>query len=143
MDAATGVHPEELSRRISQIDLTSLRHRTNTQTENVPPHYSSEELLRLRPRHEYHDAHAAIVEGLKTPPDVPAPPANTPAYRPATPEQHPTELQQKGALPQALEVNGEETKKKKKNKKSSEKNKKAAPTGFEGLLFVCSWLYGC
>lgn len=141
MDAATGVHPEELSRRISQIDLTSLRHRANTQIENVPPRYSSEELLRLRSQHECHDAHAAIVEGLKTPPDVPAPPANTPAYRPATPEQHPTELQQKGALPQTLDVNGEGTKKKK--KKSSGKNKKAAPTGFEGLLFVGPWFYDC
>jgi hypothetical protein len=127
MASLHGVHPEELSRRISEIDLTSVRHRADTQTGDRP-RYTPEELLQLRPAHEPHgDDQHTVATGVKTPADVPAPPPPTPNHGPGTPEEKLTGAKLNGDIPQ------EDQPKKKKKKKRSGRNKKPAPTGFEGL----------
>jgi hypothetical protein len=122
-------HPEELSRRISEIDLTNLRRQTDTETGN-PPRYSQTELLKLRPTEKNGASITAaeIAEGMKTPHDFPAPPPPTPDDHPATPDDDDNSL--------AVQAPAEAAKKKKKKKRSSGKNKKGkvAPTGFEGQI---------
>lgn len=115
------IQPEELSRRISEIDLTNLRRRADTVTGN-PPRYTQAELLGLRT--ENNGVHAPLpefLEGIKTP-NAPPPPPPTPASggqgSPASGDS--------GSIQPVAEP------KKKKNKRSSGKNKKPAPTGFEG-----------
>jgi hypothetical protein len=127
MVSSLGVHAGELSRRISEIDLASVRHRSDTQSEDKP-HYSAQELLQLRPNVEGQDSPAIATEGVKTPPDLPVPPPSSPNAGSATPEELPEVAEAKADAPRQ-----EESKeKKKKKKKSSGKNRKAAPTGFEG-----------
>lgn len=122
--AEENIPPEELSRRISEIDLTNLRRRADTENGN-PPRYSQAELLKLRPI-EKNGGHAAteeivdIVDGTETPIAIPAPPPPTPNVRIASPDD----------ITRAIQEPAEPIKKK--NKKSSGKNKKATPTGFEG-----------
>jgi hypothetical protein len=114
-------HAEKLSRAISEIDLTSIRHPIDTLPEYGPT-YSKDELLSLRP--EMQGAHTGMAEGNTTSPGPPVPPAPTPEH-PANASED-TQLEVKDAnvvLPPAEPA----------KKKSSEKNKKAAPTGFEGL----------
>jgi hypothetical protein len=126
MATSLGVHPDELSRRISEIDLTSLRSRPGTQSEKQRG-YTAEELLQLRS--ENHDDQAATVEGLKTPPEVPAPPPS-PHHEPTTLDEPPADTDTEPLA----DAPREEKSKKKKKKKSSGKNKKPSPTGFEGQL---------
>ncbi|TAQ85133.1 hypothetical protein B7494_g6555 [Chlorociboria aeruginascens] len=70
---------EELSRAISEINLTTLASRTGLQ-------YTQDELLNLRPgpERENGENRHSPVEGLKTPPSVLAPPP-TPEHLPDTP----------------------------------------------------------
>src|ERR1700709_1745434 len=78
-DTEDGLHPEELSRRISEIDLTNLRRRADTATGN-PPRYTQADLLKLRPS-EMNGAYFTTTEpaeGITTPTDFPAPPPPTP-----------------------------------------------------------------
>lgn len=71
-------HPEELSRRISQIDLTSMQ--TKDTLPEYGPRYSKDELIKLRS--ETHDGQVdspvLMYEGVKTPASpltVPVPPS--------------------------------------------------------------------
>jgi hypothetical protein len=125
MATSLGIHPDELSRRISEIDLTSLRRRPGTQSEKHRG-YTAEELLELRS--ENHDDQATTAEGLKTPPEVPAPPPS-PHHEPTTLDEPPADTEQLADAPRE-----EQSKKKKQKKKSSGKNKKPSPTGYEGQL---------
>jgi len=116
-----GVPPDELVRRISEIDLTK-RRRTDTITSETSPatlspgatiRYSRDELFRLAP------------DGVATP-KLPNPPPSTPIELPATP---PSDDQLALTAAQAQQA----VPAKKKKKKTSGKNKKLAPTGFEGM----------
>src|SRR5271168_2439251 len=123
------VNPEELTRAISEIDLTSLHPLVGS-----GQHYYHEELLSLMPDSDNHEEQASVSEvnseGIKTPPNCPAPPPPTPDH-PGTPEEtHLTKDVPDAVLPSL------EEKKKKKKKKSSRRNKKPPPTGFEGS-FCC------
>jgi hypothetical protein len=124
MATSLGIHQDELSRRISEIDLISLRSRPSTQSEKQRG-YTAEELLQLRS--ENHDDQAATAEGLKTPPEVPAPPPS-PHHEPTTLDEPPADTEQLADAPR------KEQSEKKKKKKSSGKNKKPSPTGYEGQL---------
>jgi hypothetical protein len=117
-----GVHADELSRRISELDLTSLRRPTVTHESG--PRYTAEELLNLRPDHEDHHDHLAALEGIKTPPEV-HPPPPTPHHEPNAPDQPLADVEKSADAAPEVPI-------KKKKKKSSGKNKKPAPTGFEG-----------
>lgn len=78
VDEYDGLHPAELSRRISEIDLTNLRRRADTET--VPPRYQAE-LFKAHAdaeRNEEQVAVAELAEGMKTPTNIPAPPPPTP-----------------------------------------------------------------
>lgn len=77
IDEFDGVHPVELSRRISEIDLTN--HRRRADTETLPPRYQPE-LPNIDFEVEKHEDHisSAEIEGMKTPINVPAPPPPTP-----------------------------------------------------------------
>ena len=125
-------HPEELSRRISEIDLTHQRSYTltsesaepvadTTTLEDAAPanlRYSREELLQLAP------------EGVASPAQ-PNPPPSTPIELPLTPPDETGETQLAG---QNQNVQAPAHPAKKKKKSGGGKNKKAAPTGFEGLF---------
>jgi hypothetical protein len=126
---------DELSRRISEIDLTNQRRRTDTITSTASTstssgggvslsaptsnlgsstcRYSREQLLRLAP------------SGVATP-LIPNPPPTTPTDLPLTPpsDDQLAVLPAGNAPPQPAA--------KKKKKKSSGKNRKAPPSGFEG-----------
>jgi hypothetical protein len=124
------LHPEELSRRISEIDLTNLRRCAENETGN-PPRYTQAQLLAFRPTERD--------EGVKTPTSVPAPPPPTPSNHPGSLAVHDTlnsrELADDdiNAAEADDEGTGDEPKKKKKKKKSGRGEKKqGAPTGFEG-----------
>lgn len=125
MDGFLGVHADELSRRIGELDLNSQRRPSITQPESGS-RYTIDELNGLRPEQEKHGDQAAPIDGVKTPPEIPAPP----------PSPHNEPGSSDGALGDIdtnTEVPGkEQIKKKKKKTKSSGKNKKPAPTGFEG-----------
>lgn len=128
------VRPDELVRRISEIDLNALntRRRAGTLTAEDAPvsdaaaitpstsptrtgHYTREELLRLK---------SGVPSATPQLPNVPPP---TPVESLPTPPDD-------GELAAATALNPQQTAEpgKKKKKKSSGKNKKAAPTGFEG-----------
>jgi hypothetical protein len=130
MATSLGVHPHELSRRISEIDLTTLRGRSDTPFEKEP-HYTGDELTDLRHNEKYYFGHATAIEGLKTPPEIPAPPS-TPHHESGSPDL----CSEDKAAAEAPVKEG--TKNKKKKKKSSKKNKKPSPTGFEGALPLAS-----
>ena len=122
--------PDELSRRISQIDLTAMKAKDTLP--EYGPRYSKDDLLKLRP--ETHDGHVdaldLMLDGVKTPTSPPAPPPSTPADK----------LNEVGQGNDDEEVqappSGEVKKKKKKSKKSSGANKKAPATGFERLCWL-------
>ena len=130
MDSSLGVHADELSRRISNLDLASLR-RPSIATLEDGPRYTAEELCHLRPDREDHDSHSAAYKGIKTPPEVPAPP----------PSPHNDNSPSDGALADVdtntdgpAQQAGKKKKKKKKSGKS--KNKGLTPTGFEGQNYL-------
>jgi hypothetical protein len=121
-----GVRPDELSRRISNLDIASLRRPSIATSENGPT-YSVEELCRLRPNREDQNNHEAECEGIKTPPEVPAPP----------PSPHDNSASE-GALAD-VDTNTDgpaEQAAKKKKKKKSGKSKSKKPTGFEGIYYL-------
>jgi hypothetical protein len=124
--AEDGLHPEELSRRISEIDLTNLRRRADTATSN-PPRYTQADLLKLRPSEKdgAHFTAAEFTEGITTPTDFPAPPPPTPDHL-GSADDHESVDDNSHAVQAPVEAA------KKKKKKSGGKNKKAASTGFEG-----------
>lgn len=121
-------HPEELSRKMSEIDLTSI-HSTKDVLPEYRPVYSREELLNLR--QETHDGQIDTPDlkhaGVMTPVSPPNAPPSTPADNPPGPTQGDEE--DKGLLVGS----GEGKKKKKKKSSGAGKNKKTPPTGFEGL----------
>lgn len=143
------LHPDELSRRISEIDLTNLRRRSDTLTGN-PPRYTQDQLLAYRPDKK-DGAQATVLEmaeGLKTPPNVPAPPPPTPSNHPGSPpnedapdgHEHAKDGDNENDAEADDEATGDaiagEAKKKKKKKRGGRK-KHAAPTGFEGKHLTC------
>jgi len=148
MDSSSGVHPGELSRRISELDVSSLHRPSITEPENGP-HQTVEGLTSPRLGQENHNEFTVVHRGVKTPPEVPAPPP-TPQN-----EANNEASNSDGALAD-IDTNakalGDEKSKKKKKKKSSGKNKKPAPTGFEGrrplactvkVLTIYRLLCGC
>ena len=124
MASSPGVHPGELSRRISELDVSTLHRPSITEPENGS-NQTVEELTSPRPGQENHNGLAVVDGGVKTPPEVPAPP----------PSPHNEASNSDGALAD-IDTNakalGDEKPKKKKKKKTSGKNKKPVPTGFEG-----------
>lgn len=130
------IHPEELSRRISEIDLTNLRRRADTVTGN-PPRYTPTELLQIRPSKsdESNVPTFELAEGMKTPNTVPKPPPPTPNNHPGSPAaldlHEDVEPGQNAITVGELAVDGVK-KKKKKSKSKGGKKKAPAPTGFEG-----------
>jgi hypothetical protein len=70
-DEYDGLHPAELSRRISEIDLTN--HRRRADTETVPPRYQAD-LFKAHTEAEKNEEQVAVAE----PTNVPAPPPPTP-----------------------------------------------------------------
>lgn len=128
MSSSSGLHPGELSRRISELDVTNLNRPSSTEPESGLC-YIIGELKNLRPNHENENNNESLDEGVKTPAEVPAPP----------PSPHNESSTSDGALADidtnGKSLDGEQAKKKK--KKRSGKNKKPNPTGFEGkFLFV-------
>ena len=144
--------PEELSRRISEIDLTNIRRRSDTSDSMLGPRYQTEDLIRLRPIDALAlaDGNDFYQEGVKTPPQTRAPPS-TPAV-PASPANAPVKASPtinggiEAAIPE-LDENEDATsaqpaaniglaiepaKKKKRSKKSSGKDKLPPASGFEG-----------
>ena len=126
MNSSPNVHADELSRRISNLDLTSLR-RQSIATSEHGQRYTTEELHHLGPDAEGHNTHAAAYHGIKTPPEVPAPP----------PSPHNDNSASDGALADVdTNTDGpakQAAKRKKKKKKSAKsKTKRPVPTGFEG-----------
>lgn len=123
-------HAEELSRAISEVNLTSTRHPIDALPEYGPVH-SRDEMLSLRfKKQDEHLEHVEMAEGMTTPPGPPAPPAPTPESLDTALEDTQLEERDANAVLPSTEL---AKKKKKKNKKSSGKNRKPAPTGFEGL----------
>jgi len=119
--------PEELVRRISEIDLTNLRRRSGTISE-LPHRYTQQELLALRPEKEKSDVQITVNEIGETPPALTVPPP-TPDHAPGTP----VDGEPLGEVKQAIEQPVEELKKKKKKRSGGKsKNKQPPPTGFEG-----------
>lgn len=118
-------HAEELSRKISQIDLTSIRSTKDTLPEFGPADPKNE-MLKLR--QETHDGHVDTpdykYEGVMTPGSLPAAPPTTPADK--TPGGQTEE--EDGGL--ALL---DRKKKKKSGSGGGGKSKKTPATGFEGL----------
>jgi len=151
MDNA-GEHAEELSRRISEIDLTSIRRRSDTSDSLLGPRYQQDDLIRLRPIDALalEQGNEFYQEGVKTPPPTRAPPS-TPAV-PASPanaavKDSPTiNGGVEAGIPELDEIEGTigaqpadtgiavEPAKKKKNKKGSGKNRLPPVSGFEGKL---------
>lgn len=127
MDPSYGVHADELSRRICELELAPLRRPSIAESENGP-HSNTEERSHLRPDQESHNKHTEADVGVTTPPEVPAPPPS-PHHEPSTSDGALADIDTNTDAP-----GGEQPKKKKRKKKSSGKNKKPAPTGFEGKL---------
>lgn len=126
MSSSSGVHPGELSRRISELDVTTLN-RPSAEPEGGP-RYTVDELNGLRPNQENHNGNRTLNRGALTPPEVPAPP----------PSPHNEASASDGALAD-VDTNGtslDADLAKKKKKKKSGKNKKPNPTGFEGQLLL-------
>ncbi|KIN00370.1 hypothetical protein OIDMADRAFT_164780 [Oidiodendron maius Zn] len=125
MNSSPAVHADELSRRISNLDLTSLRQQSIATSEHGQS-YTTEELHHLGPDGEGHNTHAAAYHGIKTPPEVPAPP----------PSPHNDNSASDGALAD-VDTNTDgpakqaAKKKKKKKKGAKSKSKRPVPTGFE------------
>jgi hypothetical protein len=146
---SVGPEPEELSRAISELDLTTLRGTDGTADEVEPgngPRYTRDQLLDIGSKSTQVDvvinlaeiASGAITPPVhtKAPPPTPEHPSVTPVPQPCTTSEQPEK--EEGAAdepaPQADmpdEGAAEEEPKKRKKKKSSGKNKKPAPTGFE------------
>ncbi|PQE10219.1 Argonaute subunit Arb1 protein [Rutstroemia sp. NJR-2017a WRK4] len=147
---SVGPEPEELSRAISELDLTTLRGTDGTADEAEPgngPRYTRDQLLGIRSKSSPVDVVINLADvatsGARTPPvhttappPTPEHPSAAPASQPSTTSEQPKK--EEGAAdeptPQtdmADEGAAEEEPKKKKKKKSSGKNKKPAPTGFE------------
>jgi hypothetical protein len=145
---SVGPEPEELSRAISELDLTTLRGTDGTADEAEPGNgrrYTRDQLLGIRSKSSQVDVVinlADIAGGTRTPPVHTTAPPPTPEHPSAAPVSQPCttfeQPKEEGAAdeptPQADIPNegaAEEEPKKKKKKKSSGKNKKPAPTGFE------------
>lgn len=127
---ALAPHPEQLSRRISEIDLTS-----RGPKDILPeygPRYSRSQLLSLRSETQDGcvDTPGFKFDGVMTPPSVshPAVPPSTPADH--TPEGDSDFEEEDGGLTMP---EGEQKKKKKKKKSSGAGKSKKGITGFEGL----------
>ncbi|KAM3069454.1 hypothetical protein ACMFMG_005559 [Clarireedia jacksonii] len=146
---SVGPEPEELSRAISELDLTTLRG-TDGAADEVElgngPRYTRDQLLNIRSKTSQMDVSidlAEIANGTRTPPvhtkappPTPEHPSDTPVSQPYTTSKDPKDEVGAANGPGAQgdmpdEKLAEEEPKKKKKKKSSGKNKKAAPTGFE------------
>jgi hypothetical protein len=125
-------HAEELSRAISQIDLTPMQAKDTLP--EYGPRYSKDDLLKLRPNtNDGHiDTPDFMFDGTKTPASPPAPPPPTPADKLNGVGQG--DNSEGGPV-----LPGGEAKTKKKNKKSSGENKKNPATGFEGLCWLPSF----
>lgn len=128
MSSSFRVHPDELSRRISELDVTNLNRPSSTESHSGL-RYTIGDLNNLRPNQENDNDNESLDEGVKTPVEVPAPP----------PSPHNESSTSDGALADidtnGKSLDGEQAKKKK--KKRSGKNKKPNPTGFEGkFLFL-------
>ncbi|ATZ55805.1 hypothetical protein BCIN_12g03630 [Botrytis cinerea B05.10] len=155
---SVGPEPEELSRAISELDLTVLRGVDGATDESdikMGKRYTRDQLLSIRSKSSSSDderIHINIPEiatGVKTPPAPPRVPpptpdhlsvtpasgTNTPVARlPVTPEE--SDKKEEGAVNGGAEgdakvTEGGEGEPKKKKKKSGGKKKAAGPTGFE------------
>lgn len=125
MDSSSGIHPGELSRRISELEVTTLR--SSPAEAESGPSVTIEELMGLHQGQENRNNTTTVFDcGILTPPEVPAPP----------PSPHNEANTSDGALADidtnAKSLDEEQAKKKKKKKTTSRKNKKPTPTGFEG-----------
>lgn len=156
---SVGPEPEELSRAISELDLTALRGVDGASDETGikdGKRYTRDQLLTIRSKSNSSEDLGIFINvpeiatGIKTPPAPPRVPPPTPdhlsatpasgtgtpvARLPVTPEE--PERKEEGAVKEGAEAglkvtgSGDGEPKKKKKKKKSGANKKAAPTGFE------------
>jgi len=130
--------PEELVRRISEIDLTNLRRRSGTISE-LPHRYTQQELLALRPEKEKGDVRVTVNEIGETPPALTVPPP-TPNNAPSSPDDGGPLSETKQTIEQPVEKT---KKKKKKTSGGKSKNKQPPPTGCrsEYALFLLAPKY--
>jgi hypothetical protein len=144
-------HPEELSRRISQIDLTNARRRSGTATgddgDSANLRYTIQDLLELGPTPKAATVPPPTPNVLPyTPPNEEAPSGISAPTSPSSDQ--PTTVQITEAQAVAVESESEDyglrnpeipmkqKKKKKRSRKGKSKSKKASVTGFEGLFFL-------